>query len=406
MRTSLGLPAICLVAACSTAGGTMPSADVFARTSAQPQVRSSIWSVVPSPDYPPGSDGDYADMLYGVSGTSSNDVWAVGDNCCVAYGSKFLDEPLLEHWNGSGWTIMQSAPDAPPGTEFRAVAAVSTDDVWAVGYSAQAVFEHWNGKLWKIVPSPYVYNNGEMNSVVAISKNNVWAAGEGNFAAILEQWNGKVWSYIPGYTYGGLTIINSISASGPNDIWAVGEYWNPNPVAFSEHWNGSTWTNEPPHADFAVSQLNGVADISSTDAWAVGYETATYQSKARQTLIEHWNGSQWSVVRSPNKDPKGSYPLTNLLYAVTARSANDVWAVGYWTWFTGDGTPRSLFLHWNGKNWRIQSGPPPLESSNNAASNVLQGMTSLPTGELWAVGNQQVPHKCCNHTLTARTNNP
>ena len=60
-----------------------------------------------------------------------------------------------------------------------------------------------------------------------------------------------------------------------------------------------------------------------------------------QTLVEHWNGSAWSVVPSPNVG--GSYD--NALYGVAAVSANDVWAVGH------DGDPitgQTLVEHWNG----------------------------------------------------------
>jgi hypothetical protein len=46
-------------------------------------------------------------------------------------------------------------------------------------------------------------------------------------------------------------------------------------------------------------------------------------SGVRQTLIEHWNGTQWSVVPSPN------LMGNNLLRGVAIVSANDVWAVGF-----------------------------------------------------------------------------
>ena len=41
------------------------------------------------------------------------------------------------------------------------------------------------------------------------------------------------------------------------------------------------------------------------------------------TLTEHWNGTAWSVVASPNAG------TINSLQSVAAVSANDVWAVGY-----------------------------------------------------------------------------
>src|SRR5690349_552473 len=42
---------------------------------------------------------------------------------------------------------------------------------------------------------------------------------------------------------------------------------------------------------------NGIAAISPTDVWAVG---SSSNNGFDQTLIEHWNGSAWVVVTSPD----------------------------------------------------------------------------------------------------------
>ena len=56
--------------------------------------------------------------------------------------------------------------------------------------------------------------------------------------------------------------------------------------------------------------------------WAVGYTITTDgTNQPDRTLIEHWNGSTWSVVASPNVGGND-----NLLNGVAA--AGDVWAVG------------------------------------------------------------------------------
>jgi hypothetical protein len=47
---------------------------------------------------------------------------------------------------------------------------------------------------------------------------------------------------------------------------------------------------------------HGIAASGPNDIWAVGYEETS--SYVPQTLIEHWDGHSWSVVPSPNKDPK------------------------------------------------------------------------------------------------------
>jgi hypothetical protein len=42
--------------------------------------------------------------------------------------------------------------------------------------------------------------------------------------------------------------------------------------------------------------LTGVTALSATDAWAVGY----YVKGAYRTLILHWAGTAWTKVPNPN----------------------------------------------------------------------------------------------------------
>lgn len=399
--------AVLFLAGCSAGSQAMPNlpngngAPASAR--AITESKSSIWAILSSPNQPPGTDGLYDDELRGVGGGADDDVWAVGEDCCYAHGSQEYTHALIEHWNGSAWKIVPFPKDEPADSSLRGVAEVSHNDVWAVGLSVfpnAALFEHWDGKTWKVVPSPYIYGGSEMLAVTAISSKNVWAAGEGNGAAILEHWNGTAWAYVPAYTMGGLTVLSGITASGPNDVTAVGEWYGPNANVFAEHWNGTSWVYTPPADNSAITYFAATSAAGKNDTWAVGYED-TY-SQPPQTLTEHFDGSSWHLVGSPNKDPGGSYVLTNMLSGVAARSPKDVWAVGTWTYYPGSGTTRSLFERWNGKSWKVEPGPPPLEGSNNAAFNELLGATRVTSGTLWAVGHQVVPPNCCAETLTVR----
>src|SRR5258706_2571034 len=45
--------------------------------------------------------------------------------------------------------------------------------------------------------------------------------------------------------------------------------------------------------------LNAVVALSPSDAWAVGFKGSSNVNESR-TLIEHWDGSRWTVVSSPN----------------------------------------------------------------------------------------------------------
>ena len=68
-----------------------------------------------------------------------------------------------------------------------------------------------------------------------------------------------------------------------------------------------------------ATQLISVAARTASDVWAVG---SYYLNGVGQTVTEHWDGLQWSLIASPNLQ----YSTT--LEGVSVRSANDAWAVG------------------------------------------------------------------------------
>src|SRR5262249_41972297 len=153
-----------------------------------------------------------------------------------------------------------------------------------------------------------------------------------------------VWSVVssPNSSGSGDTNLGAVAAISPTDAWAVGSTV-PSISAISstltEHWDGSKWSMvSSPNVGSFSNELLGVAAVASNDVWAVGLYVNSNQIS--QTLIEHWNGTSWNVVNSPNVGT--SY---NALNGVSAVSANDVWAVGY----SRDGTSgvfSTLVEHW------------------------------------------------------------
>src|SRR5205807_217402 len=132
--------------------------------------------------------------------------------------------------------------------------------------------------------------------------------------------------------------LRAVAAVAANDVWAVGVYDNHiNALTLIEHWDGSTWSIVPsPNPGVGDTELYGVAAVAANDVWAVGYYvngTSPYL-----TLIEHWNGSSWSIVPSPS--PGSSVSELN---AVAAVAANDIWAVGVYD----GGASSTLIEHWN-----------------------------------------------------------
>src|SRR5438034_10429452 len=131
------------------------------------------------------------------------------------------------------------------------------------------------------------------------------------------------WSYVasPSPADAALYAVTCIQAS---NCWAVGRYVGSTAYqTLIEHYDGTSWTivTSPNTSASEAQQLDGVACSSPTVCWAVGYVLATQSSPAR-TLIEENTGSGWTIVASPG-DGSG------VLDGITCTSARNCWAVGY-----------------------------------------------------------------------------
>ncbi len=122
----------------------------------------------------------------------------------------------------------------------------------------------------------------------------------------------------------------------------------------------------------ANAQLSGVSADSASDAWAAGYYVS---NRTHKTLILHWNGTAWSQVPSPSPSSN-----SNQLSGVSAVSGSDAWAVGYYN-NTTTGATDTLILHWNGTAWTQVPSPSP---STDASE--LFGVSAISPSNAWAVG--------------------
>src|SRR5207302_4872228 len=119
---------------------------------------------------------------------------------------------------------------------------------------------------------------------------------------------------------------------------------------FAEHWDGTQWNyvTSPNPTGSTNSWFTAVSPISTSDIWAVGYYFNN-SANANQTLIEHWNGAAWSIVSSPD-----SGTGSNFLTGVSAIAPNNVWAVGKYNDMNGHYSQR-LVEHWDCTSWSLDS---------------------------------------------------
>ncbi len=268
------------------------------------------------------------------------------------------------------------------------MSATSPGDVWAVGsYDAggayKTLIEHWNGSRWTITPSKNpaggTHTTNTLTAVVALSRSNAWAFGfyeeaTTNFRTLIEHWNGSSWSVVPSPSTGtGDNFLFGAAAAPGGPVWAVGS----DSVSFGRtlalRWNGRAWTTgttaSPGDGD---RFLLGVAMPAARYGLAVGSDLSGNQTRA---LAERWTGTGWTLV--PAASPAAGY---NALQAVAAAGIKDAWAVG-----TRRATPgaafRTLAEHWNGSAWTAAASPSP-----GSGDDMLFGVAKVPGGGYRAVG--------------------
>ena len=246
------------------------------------------WSVVSSPN------ASSEDFLNGVAATSSSDVWAVG----YFFNNSDVRQTMIEHWNGTKWSLVSSPNTGSNFNTLSGVSAISPKNAWAVGdvYDAstnidQPLVEHWNGTSWKVVSTPSIANAG-LAGITAISASDMWAVGTTvinggtNSQPLTEHWNGTKWSIVSGPTPFS-SLLFSVSALSTSNVWTVGVFNNSSGGSSTlvEHWNGTKWATVTSPNPKSFSSLNGAVAVSANHVWAVG-DTVIGTGGIGNTLIE------------------------------------------------------------------------------------------------------------------------
>ncbi|MEO8287109.1 MAG: hypothetical protein ABI670_11820 [Chloroflexota bacterium] len=241
------------------------------------------------------------------------------------------------------WRIVDTPNAEGTGNVLTAVSAASATDVWAVGYTSQSsggsktLIMHWDGSSWSTISSPNP-NTGDnyLDGVVALSARDAWAVGDSGTAE--------------------------------------------NPRTIILHWDGTSWTPARlPQLEESGNALYSISATSPTDIWAVG--VAGSKNTYSGSLIMHYNGTDWQVVKSVQT----GYQSASILYNVYARSANEVWAVGA---YISEFGIRSLLLRFDGANWQIVNNNPD-RSPRNMRERYEAWAVTLPPGsnQVLAVGD-------------------
>src|SRR5437870_2338888 len=95
-----------------------------------------------------------------------------------------------------GW-LLSSSPAAEATPALWSLAALSSDDVWAVGTLSSTgngyttITLHWDGNNWTQLPSPSPDNYYNfLYGVSAFSPTDIWAVGSRYNLTLIEHWDG------------------------------------------------------------------------------------------------------------------------------------------------------------------------------------------------------------------------
>jgi hypothetical protein len=255
--------------------------------------------------------------LRDVAALSATDAWAVGGRWVkgkVPHGI----QSVIWHWNGRSWKVVPSPKIGHPtrfvrspkkswlqgervpssGDQLDAIAAVSANNIWAVGvydellrhhkpwggYVSKLLTEHWNGKKWTVASSrpalPFWWQDDSPK-----------AAEE---------------------------ILTSVAAAPLGAVLGLAEFDVSQPGYGRPVWwfNRSTWRRD--HSLKRSYQPTAITITSQQDAWVFGHYFPLGGS-SNPVPAAHWDGNQWLPSNLP---AKGS------VYSAAASASDNVWVAG------------------------------------------------------------------------------
>lgn len=376
------------------------------------------WTLVPHPT---------AETLNGIGAVSVDDVWAVGS-------PPSPNSPLvIMRWNGLEWSKVPT-PDIYGGT-LAALTVISPSDIWAVGtyfdqvtYVTLTLTLHWDGTEWTVVPSPSpeICQNcrNQLLDVAAVSENDVWAVGSSSRPgypsySIVQHWDGTQWSLVPvpplSVTSHHLYGVTTIST---NDLWAVGHTTEQNNTLHKTlvlHWDGTQWQRvaSPNMPNSRSNHLYDVIGLAPDNVWAVG-------ESSNSPLVEHWDGIQWRIAPSP------VLTTHSALVAIAGDPLTGMWAVGFQDYYyngeyytsstltarytdpctTPTPTPTSTATSTATATHTSTPTSTPSSTATNTPSNTATGTststrTGTPTGTTTATATQTQPPPTATGTAEA-----
>lgn len=305
-------------------GAQRPTGGVWQNLALHADGFRGPWTISPTPQLSAGTSTDLA----AVSAPSKTDAWAVGG----WYSSSTSFGAFALHWNGSAWSQVTLPVGGPRGT-IDTLNGVSENpsnpnDVWAVGFESNAVGDypvalHWNGTSWTV--DELQMGRAILYSVSTLPDGHAWAVGQNAWGSpVIVRFTGSRWisvSPFSGFTADTRGKFNGVATLG-HEVWAVGSVTDKTTGAawFIAQFDGTKWVQISPPLPAAFpfggrlrtfGELTSISVVTPTDINVAGEFTPTSLtdpiSDAALTLVEHWDGSSWTVDQTTSAGPAQNF---------------------------------------------------------------------------------------------------
>ena len=325
---------------CMAVGGYYTGTNPSIKHNEIQQWNGTVWKVVSSPNAT-GSDV-VSNFLSGVSCPTTKFCMATG---FYTQTNGLPDQTLIEQWNGKVWSIVTSPDVTGVSNDLTAVSCVSAKSCMAAGYTfnssylEQTLLEQWNGISWRVVTSPDT-SASEDNFLWGVSctstsfcmADGYYDEPGGDQLTLIEKWASGTWTISPSPNPSPAAStandsLSSVSCVSSQFCMAAGDYENPSDVQQNliERWTGAKWQilkspNTSSHLENGLyAGVSCGSTASCADATFAVSKTGFYQ-----TLTLDWAGSSWTIVPSPNT----SSSQNNRLQAASCPTKSFCLAVG------------------------------------------------------------------------------
>jgi hypothetical protein len=247
---------------------------------------------------------DIAEDLLAISGSSDNNIFAVGKNGTVL------------RYKNYEWQIMDSGTNE----HLKAVWVNNANDVYAVGQSD--IIIHYDGIKWSASNSTE-NKSSSLNGIWGFSSTDIFVVGNELFRdnKILH-YNGNNWSE---KQFGINKDLYAIWGNSRNNLFAVGT----NGTIFK--YDGFDWKDTE---NKITKSLFSIWGSDEKNIFAVGGFAFNQQSNS---VMLHYDGNNWNDISDGE----------NILYSIWGTDKNNIYAVG------ANGTIK----HYNNNKWsNINSG--------------------------------------------------